>query len=314
VSRFKDQVLAALGAAGARPPDAYAWFGRRFTAQPGEPLAAAIARRLLADFQAPGAPRPARPDPVGAAGETGSFHRALAQANCGRGSWQPGWRVTAVEEDAIAVERPDGLVLLAPHEDCRAEGGLADVRLPKDLAGVTPGVLRVLADTPAPDDDARVRLSWNITAAGAVTLVARLTYALNGARLPFTLELLTDPARYVRRPGADLLLARSDFAAAIALLKPLLRALGPHLREGAPAFSRPLARGLGLAEEPAGGGESFGEHRSRLLAEAIVAAEERGLSTDEERLDAVRKRFAGDGVDLAAPYLGPGSIDAYDGS
>jgi hypothetical protein len=309
---YEAQVVAALGAVGVRPPDAYVWFGRRFAAEPGAPLADAIARRLLADFLAPGAPRPARPDPVGPAAEAASFHRALSQANCGRGSWQPGWRVAAVEEEAIAVVRPDGLVLRAPAEDCRVEGGVAEVRMPKDLAGIAPGVLRVLGDSPpSPDDAARVRLSWNVEAPGAVTLAARLTYALNRADVPFTLELLTDPARYGRRPGADLLLARADFAAAFALLRPLLRALDPHMADGVPALSRPLARGLGLAEEPTGGGESFGEHRCRLLAEALVA---HGPGTDDERLDAVREHFAAAGIGLDAPYLQPGSTDAYDGS
>ena len=312
-SRYEEQVVAALGAVGVRAPDAYLWFGRRFTAQPGEPLAEAIARRLLTDFQAPGAPRPGGPDPGDPADGAASFQRALSQANNGRGSWQPGWRFAGVEEEAIAVMRPDGLVLLAPPEDCRVEGERADVRMPKGLSGVARGVLRVLGDTPPPDDGARVRVSWNVIAAGAVTLVARLTYALNGAGLPFTLELLTDPAGYGRRPGADLLLARSDFAAAITLQKPLLRALGAHLRDGAPAFSRPVARGLALVEEPQGGDESFGEHRCRLLAEAIVAADASGLITEDERLRAVRERFAAERVDLDAPYLQPGSIDAYDG-
>jgi len=312
-SRYEAQALAALAAVGVRPPRAYLWFGRRFEADAQTPLAAAIAQRLLADFLGPGAPRPARPDPAGSTADAAGFVRALSQANCGRGSWRPGWRVAAVEEDAIAVVRPDGLVLLAPAEDCRVEGALANVRMPKDLAGLSPGVLQVLGDAPARDDDDRVRLSWNVTAPAAVTLVARLTYALNRGGLPFTLELLDDPARYGRRPGAELLLARTDGAAAIALLRPLLRALAVHMADGAPAFSRPLARGLALAEEP-GGGESFGAHRCRLLAEAVVAAGEQGLRAPDARLGAVRERFAAEGLNLEAPYLQPGSIDAYDGS
>jgi hypothetical protein len=310
--RYEAQVLAALGAIGLRPPAAYLWFGRRFAVAPGDSLTAAIQQRLLADFQAGGTPRPVRPEPAAPSADGGAFARALSQANCGRGSWQPGWRVAAVEEDAVAVVRPDGLRLLAPPEDCRIEGALADVRFPKDLAGLAPGVLRVLGDTPAGGED-RVRLCCDIAAAAAVTFVARATYALNRADLPFELDVLADPVGYGRGPAADLLVARADGAAAIAVLRPLLRTLRTHVSGDPPAFTKPLGGGLALAEEP-GGGERFGEHRCRLLAEAIVAAGDEGLCPSVARLVAVRERFAGDGISLDIPYLQPGSIDAYDRS
>lgn len=311
--RYDAQVRAALTALSVRPPDAFLWFGRRTEVARADALGAAIGARLETDFFMPGAPRPAphrdRRTPSDA---DGAFSRALAQANCGRGSWQPGWRVAAVEQDAVAVVRPgDGLRLLAPAADCRLEGALADVRLPKDLAGLAPGIYRALGDAPAPPGAAeRARLYWDIAAAGAVTFVARVTYALNQAGLPFTLELVDDPARYRQRPAAELVLARADFAAAIARLRPLLRALGPHLTDRVPAFTKPLSRGLALAEETAGA-ERFGAHRCRLLAEAIAGAGDRAL---DERLAAVRARFAGAGISLAAPYLQQGSSDAYDGS
>ena len=94
------------------------------------------------------------------------------------------------------------------------------------------------------------------------------------------------------------------------LLRPLLRALGPHLADGAPAFSKPLARGLALAEQPAGG-QRFGEQRCRLLAEAIVAAGAAGARTAQARLAVVREHFAAAGVGLDTPYLQTGSADAY---
>jgi HopA1 effector protein family len=312
--RYEAQVVATLEAVGVRPPAAFVWFGRRFEPVGAQSLPAAIQARLLADFYAPGAPRPALRDVPAPPAGGGAFVRMLSQANCGRGSWQPGWRVAAVEPDAIAVARPDGLVLRAPAEECRVDGAVVKVRIPKDLAGLSPGVLLVLGDSPArPADGGLIRLCCKVAAAGAVTLVARVTYALNGAGLPFTLELLADPAHYERRPAADLLLSRADFAAAIALLRPLLRALGPHLSDGEPALAKRLARGLAVAEEPAGG-ERFGEHRCRLLAEAIVTANERKLVSLDDRLAAVRERFAAAGVSLAAPYLQPGSVDAYDNS
>jgi hypothetical protein len=258
--RYAAQVRGVLDAIGVRP-GAYLWFGRRVEVPAGGSLAAAVQQRLLADFHRLGAPRPlARAVAAPASVAAGAFAGALSQANCGRGSWQAGWSVAQIEDDAVAVVRPgDGLVLRAAPQDCRVEGALADVQMPKDMAGHAPGLLHVLGDTPAQPGRDQLRLCWNVTAIGAVTLVKRLTYALNRAGVPFTLELQDDPARYDDGPAADLLLARADFAAVVALLRPLLRALGAHLREGVPAFTKPLRHGLAVAEEP-GGGERGGEH------------------------------------------------------
>ena len=207
--------------------------------------------------------------------------------------------------------RPDGLRLVAPVEDCRIEGEAVAVRLPKELRGWRPGALIALGDTPAAPGGERVALYWNIAAAGAVTLVARLTYAFNGAGLAFSLELPGNPARYGGRDSAVLVVARGDFAAAVKLARPLLRTLGPHLADGAPALTKPLARGLAVAEQPRDG-QRFGAQRCRLIAEALVTAAERGCAGTDERLAVVAEHFAGAGLSLAAPYLEPGSADAYD--
>ncbi len=293
---YEDQVADALGAVALRPPAAFLWFGRRCEAPD---LTAAIAARLLTGFYASGGARPLGPG-FTAPGDGGALARALSQANSGRGSWQAGWTVgdAVDDDDTIAVQRPDGLALLAAPQDIRGD----EVRVPPELRALRPGSYVALGDAQALPGAELARLSWHLAAAGAVTFVARVTYALNGAGLAFTLELLDDPARYGRRDAATLLLARRDVAPAIKLLRPLLRALGPQLAEGAPAFCKPLARGLAIAEEPAGG-EPFGAHRCRLLAEAIVAG---GGAAH------VRAHLAAAGVSLDAPYLQPGSADAYE--
>jgi hypothetical protein len=47
------------------------------------------------------------------------------------------------------------------------------------------------------------------------------------------------------------------------------------MRPGTPVFTKFLAPGLGLAEDP-GQGDSFGQHRCRLLADAMILAYEQG--------------------------------------
>jgi hypothetical protein len=293
VNGYEEQVADALSAAAARPPGAYVWFGRRYEAPA---LIEALRARLLGDFYEPGGARPPLADAATPAGDGGALLAALSQANCGRGSWRTGWRIGAAGDDGVAVTRPDGLTLLAPPDEVSGD----EVRLPKELRGRRPGWYVALGDAASPAGPL-ARLNWNIAAAGAATLVARITYALNGAGLPFELELAADPGGYARRDSAGLLLARADFAAAMKLLRPLPRMLGAQLRDGAPPFMRVLARGLAVADEPAGG-ERFGEHRCRLLAEAIVEGGSPG---------AVRERFAADDLTLDAPYLQPGLEDAY---
>lgn len=316
MNRYEAQVTAAFGAVELRPPDAFLWFGRRETVAGGgvrERLVAHVAERLHGEFFSVGAPGPRRGGPATAPDDGGEFVRALSRANSGRGAWQAGWRLAGHESDAtLRVVRPsDGLALVAPAEHVRAEGPQATVLLPKELRGLSPGFYVALGDSGSPGGDESAGLYWNIAAAGAATLVARVTYALNGAGLPFSLELIDNPARYGRGDAAVLVLARGDAPVATKLLRPLLRALGAHLAEPAPAFCKPLSRGLAFAEQPPGA-RRFGEQRCMLLGEAIVAACEAGARTREGRLAIARERFAADGIDLDAPYLQPGSTDAYD--
>ena len=206
-ARYEAQVAAALRAVTLRPPAAFLWFGRRETVaaagagDPRERLVDGLARRLHDDFFSTAAPRPRGGDPVAAPDDGGAFVTALSQANAGRGAWEGGWRVAGPDGDeAIAVARPDGLVLRAPVAQVRpepepAEGAPVSVLLPKELRGWNPGFYVALGDGGTPATVARTALYWNIAAAGAATLVARVTYALNGAGLPFALELCDNPAR-----------------------------------------------------------------------------------------------------------------------
>jgi len=82
-----------------------------------------------------------------------------------------------------------------------------------------------------------------------------------------------------------------------------------RLRPRTPAFTLALAPGVGLAESPATG-ESFGEHRCRLVADGIVGADERGVAPGDARVEAVIENFAKSGVKIDAPYLEP-SLDRH---
>jgi hypothetical protein len=80
----------------------------------------------------------------------------------------------------------------------------------------------------------------------------------------------------------------------------------PWLSRSTPLFTRQLAHGLALAEDP---GDSFGKHRCAILAGAMEASRGRAV---EERLAEVRRHFEERGLSLDAPWLNAGSCGQYE--
>ena len=96
----------------------------------------------------------------------------------------------------------------------------------------------------------------------------------------------------------------------VELLADIHHELQDHLGADTPLFTKHLAPGLGLAEEP-GNGESFGQNRCRILAEGLWNAYEKGLQTEHDRLQEVRQQFERNGLSLDFPFLNPHSSDQY---
>jgi hypothetical protein len=156
-----------------------------------------------------------------------------------------------------------------------------------------------------------LRLYWNVPPQGALRLMGLLTGELNAAGLPFQLKVFKDESRYERRDAAVLYADAARYGEVRRHAEEVYRGLDGLLDDGVPAFTKPLAGGLGLAEDP-GAGESFGQNRCRLLAEALLRAHESGLKTLDARLDCVASRFREEGLNLDQPYLNAGSSDRYD--
>jgi lantibiotic modifying enzyme len=75
-----------------------------------------------------------------------------------------------------------------------------------------------------------------------------------------------------------------------------------------PMFTRRLAPGIAIADNPPGG-ESFGVSRMRLVAEGLADAWRNGPASPTARLRAVTKRFRSAGLDLRRPWLNPGNVE-----
>jgi lantibiotic modifying enzyme len=138
-----------------------------------------------------------------------------------------------------------------------------------------------------------------------------VTPLLNKAEMPFRLKVLNDPSRFDRCDAGVLYLRRPDIATAAPLVEQIYRDVYDQLKPLTPAFTRPLAAGLGYADDP-GGGRSFGAHRCHLLADAMIQAHETGARTITDRLDSVRRRFDQESVDLDAPFRAGSTAEPID--
>jgi hypothetical protein len=323
VSRYRDQVIAALRAVTIRGPTQYAWLGRRSRllsaelraemddAQQRRYLVASLREELYSSLYCRGRPVPARwgePEPVA---EDPRLVDALSRANAGHGCWENGWTIRRVEhgDAVVAMDRLRARVALA---DCLASdlpilpGATVGLRLPKELPASSPGFFTVLGDAMAgsPSSAGLVRVYWNVTRAGAPRLVELITGRLNVTRAPFQLKVGDHPHRLDRCDAAVLYLGAETFVSTREMLRGIGVELTAHLRPRIPAFTLETLPGVGLAEDD-GTGESFGLRRCELLADGIVRAHECGITRMHNKLAAVAEHFARAGVQIDAPYREP---------
>jgi hypothetical protein len=250
------------------------------------------------------------------------FVSTLSKANTSREYLERGWRAVRQLPTGHDVAEKNGLArvlsageFIADEDDGAAplEGKSISLLWPRDSRTLHPGFYFVFGEaiTDQQDDDKLLRFYWNVRADGAPRLVRLLTERLNRWQVPFRLKCLNSPSGYTRADAVVLYLNKRYYRLASELLAGIHEELKEHLRPETPLFSKQLADGLGLAEEP-GNGESFGQQRCRVLAEGLWRAHERNLETDDERLAEVERQFASKGLRLDAAYLNPGSTDEYD--
>jgi hypothetical protein len=319
VTRYRQQITAAVAAVDIRGPARYSWLGRASRPLRGAVEAAmddracaaylttSLGHELYWSFYCHGTPVPARwgepapiaPDPALAA--------ALSEANAGTGSWDGGWAVERVEDGHAVLT--SAVRVRVPLHDCRAPDGLhpgapAEIRVPNEHVWLAPGFYTALSDTVVGPGSSVLRVYWNVTPAGAPALLRALTVRLNADEMPFRLKVADHPARFDRCDAAVLYLPGAALEDVRATLLTIADELGEHLGAAIPAFTLELARGVALAEHD-GGPQSFGTVRCRLVAEAIVRAHALDVASVDDRVRVVEQRFVEAGVPIDTPYRDP---------
>jgi hypothetical protein len=319
-------LLAILDAVEIRSPTAFSVLGEACEVPAGEPegpdespLPAALAPRLYERVYCRPSPHPvSKPDAL--AGR--DLLSGLSSANEGRGRWEWGWTIERIAEGRRAIVLRDGVRFSVRLADVAVADGPIEpgrrcrVRVGKELRRLHPGfyVAFGLGDGHPPREGPGEHLDryyWHLMPHAAVLFMATVTSLLNSRKIPFELKVPRHPHAYRRADAGVLYTRRDDRPRVGEALGPIHQAVASRLRPEVPRFTKRLAEGLGFAENPEPS-ESFGQHRCRLIAEALWGAFVRGEADEPARIAALASAFRREGLDPLRPYLGPGP-DAGDG-
>jgi hypothetical protein len=326
--RLPDEIARAVATFESLGPAAFRFLGRRHQAEPdagadaeakaGPPrteIRRALSEAIYASLHC------RRPDTATAPGYhdwagARDFARALSDANRGAGAWEPGWVVRALADDGRVVAERHGLRFWVDAQGFRAgetavkEGAVGSVRLPKEQRHRQPGFYIALGNVLPGARDRLLRVYWHLQARGAAPLMAELTARLNADEIPFWHKVVSDPRGFTRADAGVTYLATDAWQAARAPVEASYRSVRAMLRSPTSAFALPLGRGVGVAED-VGDGQSFGNHRSRLLAEAMLSAAAAEAPTAEACAGAVGAALLDAGLRPDALHLAPGASERY---
>ncbi len=250
-----------------------------------------------------------------------AFFQRLHEANSGKGFFDRDWQVLKAENDDIVVVRKGGLRLyvqrnryLTQAEQQAQAGDTVSIKVPKNR--VQNGFYMSVGDKgfshPQPGD-ALVRIYFNLTPDGAVTVMDSLTKGLNEIGIPFSFKVLYNPKDYIRYDSGVLYFARQDYPTIMQVIRSFYDRCQSHLKPEIPLFTKQIAIGLGLAEDPNlkfADRESFGMNRCQIVANGLLSLE-RNNNSQVDRMNAMLEQFLRLGISLRQPYLSKDSSDTY---
>jgi hypothetical protein len=269
-----------------------------------------LQRRLYRNFYASGGATPMA-DVVEALDEADvpAFIEELSKANCGRGVEESGWTLV-LDRGSTAVVARNGLTVEVSSDRIigRTKAGVT-LRHLKEFRRISPGFYVANGDLPLTSSPL-MRVYWNLRADGAVPFIGLVTRLLNAACIPFRAKVLNDPRSFDRCDAAVLYLARHDLRRAHPQVQSLYRGLERSLKPLTPVFTKQVGLGVGVADDPPGE-ESFGDHRCRIVAEALLRAHRKRNTTVQARFVEVLAAFDAQRISFPKAFLNPGSADVY---
>lgn len=253
------------------------------------------------------------------------FYQQLHEHNQGTGHFDPGWVILREEEDGSLAVNKHELTLHIDRQthlqQAEQTAGIRDkvsIKMPKNFVqnGFYMAVGNQGADNRQKIDrpDTTVRVYFNLTPAGALAVMSGLTHQLNQAEIPFTFKALYNPDDYGRHDSAVLYFQKSFYSVVEPILQSVYRENQVHFQKEVPLFTKPVAPGLAIAEEPDqkfAVKESFGMNRCQIIANGLLMAQQQGDSSPATRINAILQHFDALGIHPDRPYLNANSEDIY---
>jgi hypothetical protein len=252
-----------------------------------------------------------------------AFYERLHDSNTGEGYFYDGWVVVREEEDGAIAVIKDGLTLhiqrdkhLKSADEAIAVGNTIAIRLPKNMVqnGFYMAISNLGAHSPKELRSQLVRIYWSLTPEGAIAVMHSLTQKLNDIQLPFSFKVLYNPSDYIRHDSGVLYFDNHHYERVRPILKEVYTEHQIHFHEEIPLFTKSLAPGLSLAEEPTQKFaivESFGMNRCQIVANGLLSAQKKEDNSVEGRIASILEQFSLLGVDIQNPHINAESSDVY---
>ncbi|MEG4939770.1 T3SS effector HopA1 family protein [Microcoleus sp. F4-D5] len=253
-----------------------------------------------------------------------AFYEQLHSCNGGTGYFDRGWSVVRQENDGTLAVNKGGLTLhIKPQKHLQlaenaAIGELVAIRMPRNLVQngfyVAVGNAGLRSES-HPDRELQiVRIYFNFSPEGAVAVMGSLTRELNNISIPFHFKTLYNPDDYQRYDSGVLYFEKSHYEAVRQVLESVYAETKAHFNADVPLFTKFLAPGVGLAEEPDSkfaDQESFGMNRCQILANGLLEAWHSIDDSPQARMTSILQQFSLLGVELLRSYLNANSLDIY---
>jgi hypothetical protein len=247
------------------------------------------------------------------------FYDRLHESNSGDGYFDPGWVVACLEDTDWLVASKGGLTLhinrdrhLKGADRSATVGESVAIRMPKNV--VQNGFYMAVSNIGLSDRNNVVRVYFNLSPEGAIAVMASLTQQLKETEISFSFKVLYNPSDYIRYDSGVLYFERKSYELVREVLHKVYLQQRSHFHSEVPLFTKMLAPGLALAEEPDSkfaAVESFGINRCQIVANGLLAARQKGDESPENRMEQIQRSFSLLGIDWQHAYLNSNSEDIY---